>query len=84
MTQIIGNEKLETHSLNTIESLDVWALQAYANMCKCNKIIATKSETLKERYRWGRLVSEVMTPFARFDPTYFSCIEVFKAFCYHN
>ncbi len=45
MTQIIGNEKLHIHSLIAIESLDVWALQAYANMCKWNKIIATNSET---------------------------------------
>lgn len=45
MTQIIGNDKLHIYSLIAIESLEIWTLRAYANMCKWNKIIATKSET---------------------------------------
>ena len=32
MTQIIGNEKLDIHSLIAIESFDVWALRAYEHI----------------------------------------------------
>lgn len=34
MTQTIDNESLDIHSLIAIESLDVRALRAYADMCK--------------------------------------------------